>query len=239
MGLDEETALTTLLFYLKRRKKLTGLPLLNSAEAAEYLRGLYKSQAEVARKTGVSSDIIGALIKISKAPNAFKQIIRTGGIGLDASYRICTLKSSEDKVKLAKAAVDLHLNGMDVRHIAQYARRNPHIPIEVCVKRVLESKPVVERRHIVVMELQDATFQALRIEAEKLKSTSEDLARTVIENRLKPENIASFAMRDKMIIIALQEEPFQALKGEAKKLKLNLEEYAETTIQDWLAKSHF
>ena len=236
MELDEETALATLLLNLKRRKKLTGPTLLSSAEAAQYLRGLYKSQAEVARRTSVSSDIIAALIKTSKLPDDVKQRIREGILGLDTSWRIGMLKRAGDQSKLAKAVADLNILGKDVRDIVQYAKRNPQTSIDQCVRRVLESKPVVEKHHLVVMELQDQTFQRLNVEAEKLKTTLKDLTRTIIQNRLNLKNIKSFAMHDNIITMTLLEEPFQVLKGETVKSRIKLEDLAETIVQDWLNK---
>jgi len=236
--LTEERALAILASNLKRKKR--NVDILTIAESANYLKGLYKSWREVARRADVSYEMIREFVAALKLPERAKQLVRARKIDrVEVVEELSKIKGDERQIEAAEVFSVERLTTEDIRSIVQYANANPDLAIERCVKRVLESKPIIERRYVAVMELQDHTLETLREKAKGLSVTPEDLVRSIIEGQLRLRDIISYDMRGRVIAITVREEGLKVLREEARKLKLSLGELAETIIQDWLVKSRF
>ena len=69
-----------------------------------------------------------------------------------AAYEIARLDSTQEQSALAKAALANQLNKFEIRQVVQIRRRSRK-SIESCVKAVLNQRPVIERRHVIIGEL--------------------------------------------------------------------------------------
>lgn len=181
MELDEETALAILFRNLKGSKKKDYMA---TAKACRFLRRLYGSNAKVAEKVGVSSEIIREFDSLNDLPNEVKEMVSAGIIKLDTGYRISTkIEGEEKQVEIAKAVRDL--GAFDARAIIEYAQKNPNMPVSEVRSRVLGSKTIKERLHIFVLPLAEDVFQALKSESTKLRIRPEKLVERIIKNWLE------------------------------------------------------
>jgi len=181
MKLDEETALAVLLTNLKGRKKKDYLA---TAQSSRFLKQKYGSCEKVAKKVGVSSEIIREFDSLVDLPQKVKRLIATRAIKLDTGYRISTqIEGGDRQTEIAKEVANL--GAFDARAIIEYARKNRHLSAEECKRRVLGSKTVTERLHVFVLSLPEATFQELKLQSQKLKTSLEELAAKIIEDWLQ------------------------------------------------------
>jgi ParB-like chromosome segregation protein Spo0J len=223
---------------LGKKKRLGNL--LEIAEACRYLKELYGSWPKVAKRINICEDrehISAEMIRefglLLKLPEEVKRMIKENKItSVDIGYWLSLLRNPEDQISLAREILNQGLKSKDVRAIVRYKNTNPDVSIEEAMRRVLKSKTRVVKHHIVIMELQDETLQALQEGAKKTNSTPEDLAIKMMKKQLKPEWIVSFRMHEKDIFIRLLEKGFQALKEEAKRLNVPLKDLADSLIQN-------
>lgn len=234
MEKTEEKALAILASNLKRKKRTVDM--ITIAECINYLKELYGSWREVTRRADVSYEMLREFRATLELPDEVKRLVKARMIdSVEVAEEISKLDGAERQIELAKNFVSQKLTTKDIRDTVQYAKANPNLSIEKCVRRVLASKPVVEKRYMVVMELRNSTLQTLRKEAEKLSLTTEDLVKSIVED-LKVENLISCETRGKIIAITVGEGGLTALKGKARKLNVDLEELAETIVENWLVK---
>lgn len=234
--LTEEKALAILASNLKRKKRTVDM--LTIAESCRYLKELYGSWMEVARKADVSYEMIREFSAILKLPPSVQQLVRARAIDrVEIADELSKIAGADRQIKAAEIFASQKLTTKDVRDVVQYAKTNPDLSIEECVNRVLESKPIIEKRYVVVMELQNYTLQTLDEESQKLTTSPQNLSKTIIEDALKLKNMMSFDMHGRVIAVTVGAEGFKTLKTETKKLRVNLENLADRIIQNWLAKS--
>lgn len=234
--LTEENALAILVSNLKRKKR--NVDILTIAESCKYLKELYGSWKEVARRADVSYEMIREFVAALNLPERAKQLVRDRKIDrVEVVEELSKIKGTRRQIEAAEAFSVQRLTTEDIRSIVQYANANLDLSIEGCIKRVLESKPIIEKRYVAVIELRNSTLEALRDKAERLSVAPQNLVKSIIEGRLGLDAI-SYDMRGRVVAITLREGGLKSLRQEARKLKLTLEELAETVIEDWLAKSH-
>lgn len=234
MELTEEKALAILASNLKRKKR--NVDMITIAECINYLKELYGSWGEVTRRADVSYEMLREFRATLELPDEVKRLVKARMIdSVEVAEEISKLDGAERQIKLAENFVRQKLTTKDVRDTVQYAKANPNLPIEKCIQRVLASKPVVEKRYMVVMELRNSTLQTLKKEAEKLSLSTEDLVGSIVED-LRVENLIACDTRGKIIAITVGEDGLMALKGKARKLNVDLEELAETIVENWLVK---
>lgn len=235
--LTEEKALAILASNLKRKKR--NVDMLTISECIDYLRELYGSLREVERRAGVSSEMLREFLLVKKLverlPNLQRRIELREIDSVEVVEEIWKVKGIERQKELVENIARLKLATKDVRSVVQYVNASPNLSIENCIRRVLESKAIVEKRFMVVMELKNSTLEGLRKEAEKLSVSVEDLARSILEN-LKIKDIISYDMRGKLIALTVLEDGLKVLKEKAKELKIALEDLAETIINDWMVR---
>lgn len=179
---DEETDLAVLIANLKGKKKKEWF---RTAEACRRLLRTYNnSYQKMAKQVGVSSEIIREVDSINDLPQEAKQILLSGGKGLDKAYRISTkIKGAKNQIKVAKAVADLGAH--DARKVIEYIMQNPEISIEKCKQRVLKSKTVTEKVYVIVLPLEDKSFQKLRKKSKELKLAPGELAKKIVEDWLE------------------------------------------------------
>lgn len=231
--LSEVKALAILASNLKRKKR--NVDMLTIQECIDYLREYYGSLKEVEKRAGVSYEMLREFLNVKKLPNEIKLLVKSRKIdSVEIAEEILKVKGNKRQKELAENIARLKLSTKDVRDVVQYANTVLELSIDDCIRRVLESKAIKEKRYMVVMELKNSTLERLRKEAEKLSVDIEDLAKSIFKN-LKIQNIISCDRHGKLIALTVPKNELKVLKEKAKELKITLEELAETAINEWLS----
>jgi hypothetical protein len=87
-------------------------------------------------------------------------------VSFTAAYEIARLDSTQERITLAKVALESQLNKFEIRQVVQIRRRSGK-SIENCVKTVFDQRPVIEKRHVIIGELRSERLK------EKLKQISQ------------------------------------------------------------------
>jgi len=225
--LTEVKALEVLAYNVKRKRR--DVDLLTMAECCSYLENLYGSRKEVARRAGATTETIRVYGLASSLPKEVKPLVRQRLIDKpEVVEAILRIRGMNRQIDAAKAVIAHNLKTSDVRDVEKFARSNPDMPIEKCVSRVLESKPRVKRRYVVITELQESTLQLLVGKAQRSSITKEEL----VKSTLKGLGVSSIScdIRGKLLMLTLEEAGFMMLKAKARELGVPLEILPETVI---------
>jgi len=183
---------------------------------------------DVAKKYGLSSEMLREFLSASKISPKAQQILDSWEIGIDKIYRISMLRSLREQNELATALLEYNLSSKEVRNIVQLKNRNLTFSITDCVKTVVKSRPIIERRHLVVTEIDNDTLEKIKEQIKSHNVSAEKLLITTLEKFLPSNSLISFKMRDKIIILNLNKEGFQSFKKKAEKLGVELDNLVET-----------
>ncbi len=151
-------------------------------EVAEYMQKALdagEKRTNIAEKLYLEdSSIIGHFIRLLSLPSQVQQIIGWGSdpstISFTAAAVIARLDSSQEQRILAKAALEHQFNKSEIIQVVQIRRRSGN-PIDSCIKAVLDQRPIVERRHVIIGE----------IRSENLKNELKQISQQERNNLLK------------------------------------------------------
>jgi len=241
---DENEALAILLTNLGKTKRNKNL--LTIAECCVRLKERYGSWGKLAKRIVINNkrahideETLREYGTIVGLPDEIKRLIKDGKLtSMDKAFRTSCLKEREDQIKLAKAIIRRNLTTSDVRAIVEYKTKNPDIALEQAIARVLDSKTRVVTHHIVIMELQTKTLEALREEARNVKKTLEELVFIILSERWKKNWIISFGIRGNDLIFKLSEDGFKTLQKMAKTMHLQLKDLADNELRCKLSGTH-
>ena len=143
-------------------------------EVAEYMQKALdagEKRKDIAEKLYLEdSSIIGRFIRLLSLPAQVQQIIGWGSdpttISFTAASEIARLDSSQEQSPLAKAALENQFNKSEIIQVVQIRRRSGN-SIESCIKAVLDQRPIVERRYVVIGEMRSEILK------DKLKQISQ------------------------------------------------------------------
>jgi hypothetical protein len=112
------------------------------AEAAAKASRALGSVAAVARRTGVSQEMLREFLAVERLVPSVRDLVRSRRIdSVDVSYRISQL-ASDEQVALADAFVSGELTSDDVRAVVSFRRRVPGVSIAESLARVVNSRNV-------------------------------------------------------------------------------------------------
>lgn len=101
--------------------------------------------------------IVGRFIRLLSLPLQVQQLIGWGSASTTVSFTaasiIARLKSSQEQTDLAKAVLENQFNKSEIIQIVQIRQRSGN-SLESCIKGILNQRPVIERRHVIIGELQ-------------------------------------------------------------------------------------
>lgn len=122
-----------------------------------------ETRADIAERLHlVATTMIGRFTQLLSLPTEIQQMIGWRGesatIPVESAVQIARLKSTEDQITLSKALLESRLNRSDIRQVIQISQRSSN-SIEKCIKAVLDQRPVIEKRHVIIGELQSAKLQ--------------------------------------------------------------------------------
>lgn len=179
---DEETALAILITNLKGAKRKRD-DWLTIAESCRFLRQKYGSIKKVADRVAVAQETLREIEKLLDLPDEVKQQILNGAIGFKTGYEISKIPDKTRQVEAGEVVANMGY--LDARAITDYARRNPHMTVEDCRRRVIETKTITEKLHLVVVPFEDEVFQKLAEEAKNQNIPLDELINNVIKHWLE------------------------------------------------------
>lgn len=104
----------------------------------------------------VGTTMIGRFISILSLPPQVQQLVGWGSdsatIPTESASQIARLKSTEEQISLAKVVLECRFNKSEIRQVIQIRQRSGN-PIDKCIKSVLNQRPVIEKRHVIIGEL--------------------------------------------------------------------------------------
>jgi len=177
--LDEETALSILFGNTKRKKR--DADLLTIAKSCEYLVSLYGSQRVVAKKIGLSTEMIREFLATLKLPTKIQELVSERKIdSIDIIREISALKEPSEQIAAAEALTDS--SSKDVRDIKRLVKE-ANISVQEAKQVILDAKP--KGLHIFIMDFDDETYRAIIEHAQSLKIEPAELIRGIVIEWLK------------------------------------------------------
>lgn len=134
---------------------------LSPVEVAKFMRralGAGEKRTDIADRLYLEDpSIIGRFIRLLSLPLQVQQLIGWGSdpttVSFTAAAIIARLKSSQEQIDLAKAVLENQFNKSEIIQIVQIRQRSGN-SLESCIKKVLDQRPLTERRHVIIGELQ-------------------------------------------------------------------------------------
>lgn len=114
--------------------------------------------------------VIGRFVRLLSLPPQVQQLVGWGSdpatVSFTSASDIARLKTESAQIALAKAALENRLNKSEIIEVIQISERSQR-PIQDCIEEVLNQRPIIERRHVIVGELQsDSLNEALKCMSE-------------------------------------------------------------------------
>lgn len=115
------------------------------------------------------SSIIGRFIRLLRLPPDVQQLTGWGSdpatLSFTAGSEIARLEDKQEQLVLATAALANRFNKSEIMQVVQIRKRSGK-SIKECIKIVLNQRPVIERRHVIIGSLQ----------SEKLKDSLKEIS---------------------------------------------------------------
>lgn len=185
-NIDESMADAILLANYKGSKKKSS-DLLTIATATRFKIRQWRSIRRVAEAFGVSAQQVREFNSLLDLPPDVQKLFEGHRTGVSKWYELSKLSDPKKQSEVGRFVAKL--GAIDTRAVVDYVRRHPEDPVDVCVRRVLESKTIKEDIHVIVVPLNQATFHNLREESQKLEMPLENLASKLIEEGLKQKEL--------------------------------------------------
>ena len=101
--------------------------------------------------------ILGHFTRLLSLPSQIQPLIGWGSDPTTLSFTVASgiarLESTQEQITLAKAALESQFNKSEIIEVVQIRQRSKN-PIESCIETVLNQRPVIQRRHVIIGELQ-------------------------------------------------------------------------------------
>ena len=128
------------------------------------------------------STMIGRFVRLLSLPSEIQQCVgwrsNPSTLSFSAATEIARLKSTQQQNVLAKAVLENRLNRYEILQVVQIQRRSEK-SIEDSIKAVLDQRPVIERRHVIIGSL---LSKRLKDDLEKMsQSERNDLLESALD----------------------------------------------------------
>jgi len=177
--LDENTALAIVFTNIRRKKRSDDL--VTIAKSFEYLMKLYGSQNAVAKKVGLSTEMIRQFLAVLKLPKEVQEMFSSRHIDyLDMAKELLALKEPQKQIIAARAFV--HSLSEDARDIKRLVKTES-VSVKDAKKMILEAKP--KGLHIFLMDFDDEMYKAIVGYARTIKVKPAELVRKIVTDWFK------------------------------------------------------
>ena len=142
-----------------------------------------ENRTDIAEKLHLEdSSIIGRFLNLLSLPSQVQQLVGWGSdpatISFSAAAGIARLNTDVEQTALAKAALENKFNKSEIVQVVQIRHRSGN-SIESCIKAVLDQRPIVERRYVLIGEM---TSESLK---DKVKHLSQMERDSILDSALK------------------------------------------------------
>ena len=155
---------------------------LSPVEVAKFMQRALdagEKRAEIAGRLHLEdSTIIGHFTRLLSLPAQVQQLVGWGSdpatVSFTAAAIIARLQYPQEQSILTKATLENQFRKSEIIQVVQIWQRSKN-PIENCIKAVLDQRPIVEKRHLIIGELQ----------SEKLKEELQQISQLERNNLLQ------------------------------------------------------
>ena len=187
---------------------------------------------KIAKTLSVTPRTVTMFKHLLSLPEDVKALLRSGEVSIDEGDRLSTMKDTFSQKFLAKAIADKALGADLVKKVTRLKNRNPDIPIENCINMALKSKPIVEKRHILVTSIEENISKALTERAEQVQLPPADFLKNILEENLPDKrSLLSIIMHNGVTLLTVTPDGFQALREKSAELRVPLNELLETLVK--------
>lgn len=181
---DEETALSIIFANTKRKKR--NVDLVTLAKTCEYLVNIYGSQQALAKKVGLSAEMIRELLIPLKLPKEIQKFVVERKIdSIDVVREISALKEPTKQITAANAF--MNSASKDVRDIKRLIK-DASMSLKNAKRVIQEAKP--KGLHILLMDFEDETYKSITKEAKNKKINPAELVREIVKQWVKKKTKA-------------------------------------------------
>lgn len=178
--LDEVSALAIVFGNTRRKKRKENL--VTIAKAFEYLLKAYGSQKAVAKKVGLSSEMIRQFLTVLKlSPEVQKLFSKREIDSVDVAKELVQLKDPRRQIAMAKKITNItNIQSKDARDVKRITVSGK-IMVKDAVRVVLKQKG--KKLHLFMLDLDDDTYRKVRKKAKALNKSPSDLVRKIVIDR--------------------------------------------------------
>jgi len=175
IGINETEALATL--FANTRKKKRNIDLLTLAENLEFLKNIYKDTGKVARKVGLTKEMVRELLLPLYLPDEIKTLVRSRKIDrIGDIVEISKIKDNESKLKFALSLAGFTSDDVrDLKRMVKYT----NIDLNKAVKTLTDLKD--QNLHIIVIDVKDSTYKNLKKKAAAARKNVPEFVRDLME----------------------------------------------------------
>jgi len=175
---DEDGALAVVFANTRRKKRTEDLTVV--ADAFEFLARSYGSNQAVAKKVGLSAEMVREFRKLCGLSEPVKQLVRSRAIdNLDVAYRIAMVTDARTQLAMAKEATGLQSD--DVRDVRRLVSRTGLTPAS-SKRKVIASK--LKGLHVFMMDFDDAQYREILRQARLRNLDPAEMVKRVIADWL-------------------------------------------------------
>jgi hypothetical protein len=175
IGINETEALATL--FANTRKKKRNIDLLTLAENLEFLKNIYKDTGKVAKKVGLTKEMVRELLLPLYLPDEIKTLVRSRKIDrIGDIVEISKIKDNESKLKFALSLAGFTSDDVrDLKRMVKYT----NIDLNKAVKTLTDLKD--QNLHIIVIDVKDSTYKNLKKKAAAARKNVPEFVRDLME----------------------------------------------------------
>lgn len=176
--LDEKTALAIIFANTKRQKRTVDL--LTLAHAFDCLTNFYGSQKVLAKKVGLSDEMIREFRKILTLAPEVKEMINSRSIDkLDVAYRLSKIEDQTIQIKAAREFSKL--KSKDIRNIERLISSSG-LSVDDSIKTILESK--LKELHVFIVDFNEDDYSSISKNAKDKNVMPAELIKQIVLNWL-------------------------------------------------------
>lgn len=194
-----EKALIRLVGSTRRSRRTKNL--IEVAKEVDVAEKLLGNRENVAKKIGLSEEMLREFASVNKLCKPVKQMIKEGRLtSVDVAYRLSMLPKAK-QLKLARAYVENEVFAKEVRDVVALFKKNPKSEIQKIIEYVKTSMDIIQ--YVIKFRLDHKlSIKVLRQRFSKI---------------LGDENIVSLKVNDGIANLVVNEEGREILQKEAKK----------------------
>lgn len=179
-AMDEQTALGILFSNTRRVKRSADL--LTIAQACDYLLRLYGSRGAVAKKVGLSQEMIREFLKILILEPEVQHLIKTRKIDrLDVAYKLS--KITDPGLQIEAARKTMSLPSKSIRDIERLIT-NTKMSVDESTKKVEASR--LKNMHLLVLDFAEDRYYQIVKQAKLAGKAPAEFIKEIVNMWLEP-----------------------------------------------------